>query len=165
VCEGRDDATWAYADFDFDGNIVVGGDARGAEPLKVFCPSNRQPSRTLSAPISVNAFSCSLTEGRVLIAGGTSVYAYAINLRSGEVDYRLELNARGITKLVCARSFPIVTLISGDRHSSALEVYSAATGLRLGRLKAGATAEERDECHDMPCPKTARPLLPSEPTS
>jgi len=149
VCEGTDDATWTYADFDSDGNIVVGGDARGAAPLKVFCPSKSQLLRTLKSPISVNALSCSPTEGRVLIAGGTSVYAYAISLTSGEVDHRLELNSRGIEKLVCARSSPIAALISGDRHSSTLEVYSVATGIRLGRLKTGDAGEEWDECHDI----------------
>jgi hypothetical protein len=97
----------------------------------------------------VNALSCSPTEGKVLIAGGTSVYAYAINLGSGEIEYRLELNSRGIEKLVCARSAPIVALISGGRHSSALEVYNAATGIRLGRLKTGDAGEEWDECHDV----------------
>lgn len=149
VCEGARNVAWTYADFDSDGNIIVGDDARGDHYLSVFCASKPERLRTLKSPIGVNALSCSPTEGRVLIGGGTSVHAYAINLHSGEIDYRIEMNARHIEKLVCARSSPTVVLISGVRSSSALEVYNAANGLRLGRLKAGDTAEEWDECHDV----------------
>lgn len=148
ACSGSDDPTWTYADFAGDHKIVVGFDAAGA-PLRIIDSSTLKEVNNLPSPISVNALSCLPASKGILIAGVTSLYAYVLNCDSGRIEYRFELNSRGVEKLVCARESSTVALVSGGRDSAALEVFNAESGLRLGRIKTGDLGESWDEWHDV----------------